>query len=366
MTAERELQLSDRRGRRLSVQLREYETGEEKELIACIVDEYGDTYFRKSLYLPENLRRETRSGRAVFLVAEVLSGEEAASGELAGMLILKQSCPEAGICEMASLIFRKKYRGYGLAMPFLEYGINIIKSRGYVAAYGLAALFHNTTQRLLCRLGLRATGFVLNILDMGRITYSYKKDRNQKHPGGIQVLALGKRDAGVLYLPREHREFCQRIYDSLEVKCRICSNADSEGPAEGLGEGAGASEIHCIQDKGQSSLEIRIRRVGADLRDRLAEIREGCPLTGLQTANVFLNIHDRFAVWAYRRLEEMGYFFTGLQPLCGESEYMVLHNPGNVKIYPEEYVVTGEFSLILAYVKECYQRAYEKKAQYHT
>lgn len=338
------LQLQNKEGNTLSLILREYRSGDESGMIACIRDEYGSTYFKRGFYLPEQIRREAESGHITFLVAE-------ARGEIAGMLILKQFYPEEAMCEIASQIFLKKYRGYGLAIPFFEYGMEILKSRHYTAAYCLPVLFHDTTQRLLYRLGLRATGFILNVFDMGRITHSYKRDRNKKHSQGIQIMAQEKRDAGILYLPPEHIGICKKIYDSLGVTYRIY-----EEPKQRTGIRCGillpaVSSITAKQDENQSSLEIHIHHIGADICERIESIHKKYPLTGMQTANVFLNINDRNAVWAYWRLEEAEYFFTGLKPLCSDKEYMVLHNPGEVESFFEDYVLTEEFKILLNYIE---------------
>lgn len=335
---EKHLHLTNGAGNRLSIVLRKYRPGEEAGMIACIRDEYGNSYFKKSFYLPEQIKKESDSGRITFLVAEDME-----TGEIAGMMILKEFYPEESMCEIASQIFRKKYRGYGLAQPFFTYGMEILMARSYSAAYCLPVLFHDTTQRLLYRQGLRATGFILNVFHMGRISHSYPKDRNKKHSQGIQIMAAGKKNAGTLYLPPEHIEFCRTIYDVLGVAYRV---AETEKPA-GL---PADTDIQWKQDDVQCSLEIRIHKAGKDLSKQMQKLHNRYPLTGMQTANVFLNINDKNAVWAYRTLAKEGYFFTGLKPLCSDKEYMVLHNAGEVEIFWEDYVVTEEFRMILNYI----------------
>lgn len=336
---EKHLHLTNGAGNRLSIVLRKYRPGEEAGMIACIRDEYGNSYFKKSFYLPEQIKKESDSGHIIFLAAEDME-----TGEIAGMMILKEFYPEESMCEIASQIFRKKYRGYGLAQPFFTYGMEILMARSYSAAYCLPVLFHDTTQRLLYRQGLRATGFILNVFHMGRISHSYPKDRNKKHSQGIQIMAVGKKNAGTLYLPPKHKEFCKKIYDVLGVAYRV---AEMEKPA-GL---PAFTDIQWKQDEVQCSLEIRIRKAGKDLSKQMQKLHNRYPLTGMQTANVFLNINDKNAVWVYRTLEKEGYFFTGLKPLCSDKEYMVLHNAGEVEIFLEDYVVTEEFKEIENYVK---------------
>lgn len=344
MSQEKTVTLKNRMGNFLSLRLRPYRPGDEEGMIACIRDEYGETYFKTALYDPGYIRMEAEEGVITFLVAET------EKDGIAGMMILKQFLPVETMCEIASQIFRKKYRGYGLAMSFFQYGMEILLSKSYSAAFCLPVVFHDVTQRLLYRLGLRATGFMLNVFDMDGITHSYQNGRNGKHSQGIQVRAVEKKDAGVLYLPEEHRLFCELIYDRLEVKYRMAEEMPEE--PDGLPE---RSIVVCKNDERQHSMEIRIPQVGADLKEQLRMVHSRYPLEGKQTANILLNCNDLHAVWAYDLLKKEGYFFTGLKPLCSDMEFMVLHHPGKVKIYFSDYVVSEEFARLLRYIRSCYE-----------
>lgn len=341
---ERLLSLRNRQGASLFLRLRPCREGDEEGLIACIRDEYGDTYFKQDFYHPDFLRQKAREGVITFLVAETLEGR------IAGMLILKRFFPRETMCEIASQIFRRQYRGYGLAMPFFEYGMDILLTGSYSAAFCLPVLFHDVTQRLLYRLGLRGTGIIMNVFNLETIQHSYDNGRNSKHSQGIQIRALSKRDAGTLYLPKEHREFCEKIYRKLGARFTVRGH-NEEASDGGLPRDPAVSRLEYTFSERQQSLEIRIEAAGADLKDRLLRLRARYPLKGRLTANVFLNCSEPQALAAYDVLKEMGYFFTGLKPLCGEREYMVLHNPGETVYYFEDYVVTEEFAEILAYVE---------------
>ena len=356
------LHLKNKQGRGLTITLREYRPGDEEGMIACIRDEYKDTYFKRGFYEPAYIKEESDSGHITCLVAQTKAGE------IAGMLILKNFFPKEDMCEIASQIFRKKYRGYGLAMPFFEYAMDILLKGNYSAAYCLPVLFHDVTQRLLYRLGMHATGFILNVFDIEQIAPSYHNGKNTKHSQGIQIRAAGKQDAGMLYLPEEHQAFGIKIYNGLGVKFNMeQKNEDNE---DGLQPESvdieyalpPVSLIHFRQNELQQSLEISIYLVGEDLAMRIEELHKKYPLKDRQTAGIFLNCNDKNAVWAYRLLEKKGYFFTGLKPLCSKKEYMVLHNPGEVEIYFEDYVVSEEFETLLNYIAKAYERFKAKKA----
>lgn len=382
MEPEQILVLENREKKSITVRLRQFRAGDENGMITCIRDEYGETYFKSGFYDPEYLRKEAEEGIITFLIAE--TDEDG----IIGMMILKEFYPKESMCEIASQIFRKRYRGYGLAMPFFEYGMELLLSRDYSAAFCLPVLFHDVTQCLLYRLGMRATGLVMNVFDMDHITHSYNNGRNRKHSQGIQIRAVGKKDAGILYLPEEHYVFCQDIYEALgvvytmaEAQIRITSEGENGGEAnagaamirtasDGANEDEAKSpmvelptytEMEYVNDDLQHSLSVDIRRVGKDLRKRITRLYTRHPLRGRQTAVIFLNCNDPGAVWAYEILQEMGYFFTGLKPLCSEREYMVLHHAGEVEIYFEDYWVSGEFANLIRYIETCYKERRQRE-----
>lgn len=356
------LVLENREKQSITVRLRMFRAGDENGMIACVRDEYGDTYFKSGFYDPKYLRKEAEEGVITFLIAE--TDEDG----IIGMMILKEFYPKESMCEIASQIFRKKYRGYGLAMPFFEYGMGILLSRNYSAAFCLPVLFHDVTQRLLYRLGMRATGLVMNVFDMDHIIHSYNNGRNRKHSQGIQIRAVGKRDAGTLYLPEEHYGFCRDIYASLGAVFTIAAadirrlpdddNHETDDQTQRLPV---YTEMEYANDDLQHSLTIDIRRAGRDLVKRITKLHTRYPLQGKQTAVIFLNCNDPGAVWAYEVLQEMGYFFTGLKPLCSEREYIVLHHEGEVEIFFEDYWLSGEFANLIGYVETCYKKCRQNR-----
>lgn len=344
--------LNNREGKKITIHFRKFREGDEEGMISCIRDEYGDTYFRRGLYDPEYIRNRAKDGSIVFLVAV------ADDNEIAGMMILKEYYPRESACEIASQIFRKKYRGYGMAVPFFEYGLEILLSGFYSAILCLPVMFHNVTQRLLQRLKMHATGLMLNVFDISRVVHSYHNGRNKKHSQGIQVRALEKKDVGTLYIPEEHAVFCRCIYGTLGAVCRIAEIEEQDTEEEPYEEFPTHSQLDYANDDVQKSLEIRVCQVGRDLEKQITQLYTRYPLKGRQTAVLLLNCNDAGAVWGYEVLKKMGYFFAGLRPLCGEREYMVMHHPGKVKIYFRDYCTSGEFDALVKYIEDCYRHRY--------
>lgn len=335
--------LKNSMGEKIAIQYRLFQVGDEKGMIQCMQDEYGETYFKQDFYREEVLQEENKSGHICFLIAETKNGE------IAGMMALKSFAPQETMCEVASQIFRKKYRGYGMAFPFFEYGLEQLKRKPYSAGYCLPVLFHNITQRLLKKLGFIATGMFLDVFDMDKITHSYQNGKNKKHSQGIQILPLKKKDAGNLFLPQEHIAYCKKIYRRLGVTCQFVQKEDS------IQKMLSESIIFQKKETMQSYLELTVLKIGFDFQQRLDVFLKQNPLIDKSTMNVLINCNDENAVYAYEVLKDNGFFFTGLKPLCSDKEYFIMHNCGQIEISFDDYVLSDEFLETKRYIQQCYK-----------
>ena len=101
---------------------------------------------------------------------------------------------------------------------------------------------------------------------------------------------------------------------------------------------------------------MEVRSVGEDLAERMGEIHSMYGAAD-QTFNLFLNMNSAAGVAAYHELSAMGYFFTGIKPICGEREYMALHRAGDVPVSLDALRLTEPFAELRDYVRECYKKA---------
>lgn len=334
--------VNDKNGKEIAITFRLFEEKDAPQVIECIKAEYGSTYFKSSFYNAAFLIKEHKEDIITFIVAET------SSGDIAGILGLKSFFPSENMCEIASQIFKKEYRGYHMAMPLFQYGIDIINKRSYYAIYALPVTFHSISQVLLRRFGLVGTGFAFSVFCMDSITTSYSAGKCQKHSQCIQVKALQKTNAGVLYIPDEVADFTNLIYTRLGVKFETAVSPSLLPIAE-------LCTLFHTNDDIQHSCSITIISTGKNLEKELLRIQKLYSGIAEQTFNIFLNINDENAVWAYEILKEHGYFFSGCKPLCSDREYIIMHNPNGVDMCFNDYVLSDEFSELLAYIKEFYK-----------
>jgi hypothetical protein len=101
-------------------------------------------------------------------------------------------------------------------------------------------------------------------------------------------------------------------------------------------------------------MEIYVKLFGARaeaaLRQALETIRGGN-----YTANVFINMRDSGCAFLCRLLEEAGFFFTGIQPLSGQAEYLILHySPAQVEVPFASLALDASFGSKLKIIEEFY------------
>lgn len=325
--------------KKILVRFRRFQPNDSDKLIRCIQDEYGESYFKRNFYNADYLKSEYSNGHIIFLVAE------RDNGDIVGMLALKRFLPRESMCEIASEIFLKEYRGFKMAYPFFKYALRQIHLMKNVSAiYCLPVVFHDISQKLMERIRLTPCGFVFGAFLMSKIRHSYKFDENLKHPQGIMIHRLGKKDAGVLYLPQEHQDIASEIYNQLNVKFKF-----------GESKTVAKKTIYTYDnDEVQENCAIYIDIAGNDILEIVEEIQDSFQAQN-QTFNIFLNISESGAIAAYESLKQIGYFFAGFQPLCSEREIMVLHNPRKVPINMQTLTLTPRFRYICDYIEKFYK-----------
>ena len=342
MSGEKRLTLKNRKEEALCIVLREYRCGDEAGMIDCIRDEYGSTYAKTEWYSKAAIMENAAKGRAVFIIAQTPKGEIVGT-----TAFVKTDGKTRTVYEIAAQVVKKTYRGYKIALNIFQYGLELLQNRDYAAVYSQPVLFHDITQNLLGGLGFKAVGIMPGMFDLQVLHHSYDNGRNTKMPLGIQVRAKERQNAGRFYLPKQHKDFCMEQYEKLGVECEAVGSLTDDRekmPAR--------SSFFYQYDRIHKYLEISMIAIGTDWERQLKLLLQAYPLKGKNTANLFLNIKDQYAASVYNRLTDKGFFFTGIKPLCGDSEYMILHHKGETSFYLKDLKLNREFIKIADYIRE--------------
>lgn len=330
---------NSRTGEKISVNFRMFDPEDADAMIFCIREEYGENYFKPDFYNPNYLIELNEKGKIKFLMAET------DNGEIAGILALN---PSGRMCEISTGIVQKKYRGFKIIRYLFEMAVTEIqKMKKFYAAYCRTVMYHATTQTLMEKINFEPCGFLMAEF----LTDDLCNDNtNLKQPHGILIRNISKSKANKIYISDEHNQFIKNIYKSLQVEFEIDNyiyNFKDE------------SQIYFENDELQKSCSIFVNVAGKDMIDKIEVIQNKCS-EPLQTFNVFLNLNHKAANFAYEKLKDAGYFFSGIKALCAENEFMVMHNPNGTAINFDKFAVTDKFSKVRDYVKKYYDRRIER------
>ena len=325
------VELSNQEGRSHVFLLRGFNTGDEDGIISCIKDEYGDTYFKRDFYDKDWISKNAVGDRYLFFVAET-------DGEIVGMTILTQFTDGENYIEPASQMLKKEYRGYGLADKFVDYVFSIAEGLRPNSLLVHAVTFHNITQSLCEARKMIPTGFRLGTFLTKDIVNSYELKDCVKYSEGIMVKAVGKKSAGVIYLPVEISDFARKIYDRLGVLYKIRNSIEIKDYYI-----RDKSQLVTKYDDLQKNMLVTVEKVGKDLLEETKKIIESFDKDEPWTMQVTLSISTPDVFFAYAELKKLGLFFSGLKPLCAEEECMYMQWTGDIKLNMDQYVLTSSF-----------------------
>ena len=335
------VELTNSEGKKISVCFRSFQPQDAEGIINVITDEYGKTYIKRNFYNLNTFEKYEKSGHTRFIIAELKYGK------IIGMISLNDFLPREKVYEPASAVVLKEYRQYGIFKHLVEKALKIEeKTKNMYACYVHVIMYHDITQRVFEEIGFTPCGITYSELLMLNSSHSYQRDENIKYPYGIMMRKAERKDVGKIYIPPEHIEIAQKIYNSLSVKFEITSKSEKL---------SGKTSIFIEDDEPQQRCTIAVDEIGTDLIAKVKEIQNERK-EPYQIFNLYLNISDPKAITAYKELLKIGYFFTGFRPLCSDRELIVMHNPCKVQINFDTFKLTQKFSELNDYIKKCYER----------
>lgn len=330
-----EIELKNKENESLVFTLRRFEKGDEKGVIDCIREEYGDTYFKRDFYDPDWLRENAVGDHFVFFLAQ-------ANGMIAGMTILTLFLDDEDYIEPASQIIRKPFRGYKLSDALVQYALPNGERMLPASLFVHAVTFHDSTQTLCEAYGMVPVGFRLGSFLSEKMHNSYDTKKCEKYSEGIMIKPVAKKDVGTVYVPDEIRDYTDKIYKRLKVEYNIADSSlykDKEYRSE-------TSSYDTKTDSVQKMVSIKVKEAGKDLADKMRELINSFDDRHGWVIQILLDIDSPKIYRIYDDLKDTGFFFTGLKPVCGAKEKMYMQWIGDISLNMDEYVLTESFDEI--------------------
>ena len=315
--------------------LRPFCCGDEKAVLQCVLEEYGDSYYRREYYDSSLLVSLIDEGRLFLFLA--FCGDD-----VCGIQSLVSHAPKETRLEAASQIFRKAYRGYGLPYELVKYTYEIAVSLQPSCIYASMVVYHYITQTMCTEAGMCAVAFNLGSHITSKMHNSFMLGKSEKYAQAIMILPVAKADVGTVYIHPEIADVAKARYEKLGVSYSIVTSVPDK-PDDAF---EGNTSITVSVNEREQSVTAVVDVIGPDLAGAVRKIMD--EHTGKYwTIQLILPVDDKCAIHAYEQLRTLGFFFTGVRPLCSSHEQIFMQYIGDVHFNYEDFRLTEDFRALL-------------------
>ena len=301
-----------------SIQLAQH--GDYTEIAACLAEVRGADYYTAQIYNPMHLRD---SGRYKFFTAKT------ESGELAGSIGISEGLFDETLCVVGMLAIKMRFTGMGIGTALCIKAFEYARQQNIPSAKGHLALDHEKVQKALERQSCIPTGLLFGVRDCakGNPVEAVHGDRRSLV---IYTKQGAKQDAGRLYITGELQGIARDVYNRLGVSFSL----DDRSVA------GSHSVIGHFTDSHHGVLYIQVKECGIDLSENIFALLASIEQLGCSTATLLLDINHPSAAYGCELLRDMGFLFSGFDPLGRECEHIILHYKGRAKWLVEDMQTT--------------------------
>jgi serine/threonine-protein kinase RsbW len=323
------------------------EPGDAVEIARCVYKTYGYTYPGESVYFPERVVTMNQSGEMVSAVAVTKAGQVIGHCALSGE-------PGDRVMEVGQAVVAPAYRGRGVLKELMDLLMDGARQRGLAGLFVQAVTIHPFSQRVALKYGFCESAILLGYAHRQVHMAEFADQELPQRESviyGYQPLAGEARCP--VFAPAHHRSMTARIYRNLGLEREL---GDPQEPGSGSEPGP-PSEVprFSLSTKVVSVLGLGLMEIAGygpgieqEVKDKLRDLcREGI-------AVVYLNLPlgDAQTATLCRRFEELGFFFSGIQPRPGGKDLLGLQYLAGPHVDYDLLQIHSDFGKeLLAYIR---------------
>ena len=314
-------------------------TGEEavKGMRECLLSVYG----QKGNYVSPNMMGEDFLLESIQRGGTRLFAAISQDGTAAAAVAAKNNPHFEKSFEICSLAVRPEYRGFRLGDVITGHVLDECGRADSSLFYAHILMFHTRVSTIYEGKGFVPTGFLMGVCD-ARKHLSELSCHSRKHSWSVYVKNSGQSKPKTLYVSERLTGLIGNVYAALGTAPVIDSS--DLNPFEGC-------HVEYEQDEYHKTLYIYVLTSGNSLREEVEAIERNYA-DELQTIVLFLNINDTGAVYGYETLKQSGYVLSGIKPLCGDHEYILMSKTKGVVIDTTEFQMTDALKSLFERIGE--------------
>jgi len=299
---------------------------------------YGDHYLSASVYDPQAYSRANADGSGQSLVAR------GPDGLPVGHLAILKAAPNPGVRELGQGVVDPDHRKAGLLGDLIDGCIHIAdRDPGCCGLFGAALTNHVFSQRALWRADFVDVGFEIGYVPARMMQI----EATGAGPTAtvIQYRALDDAPNQVTYLPSAYSDLMLALFDQLRT---TRAYAGSDQPLDK----AGQSRIEIVDLPRFDMVRLNIRRIGADLMDRVALATAAARRHRRTMVQLVLALDSPCTDAAVEALRAAGFWFGALLPRWMGADALLLQRAVDEPWFEDIHLYTDDARALLRFVRE--------------
>ena len=278
------------------------------EVAQCIYDEFGYTYPYEMVYYPQQFYEACQCGEVYSLVAT------APDGEVAGHLAVMSTKEFPGIAEMGIGVVKRKFRKYSIMNRLTDLIVYHAQHELKLSAlFAQPVAYHTITQKMCNNYNLSACCFLLHYTNDEFATTFQQGNSRSNVACAMLPFNFISRD---IYVPDEVLPMINEVIQNMKIERRILKGKEPNPSDETIG----TLTINQKMRIGKSFVE----KIGADITQKFKKTILVIKQKKCAVAELFINLSDPAAPYAYELAKKYDFFCTGIMPQSANGDYLVM------------------------------------------
>jgi serine/threonine-protein kinase RsbW len=253
--------------------------------------------------------------------------------------------------EIGQAVVVPAHRGRGVLKGLMDLLMEEARRRGLAGLYTHAVTIHPFSQRVLLKYGFRESAVLLGYAHRHvRMKEFAEHELPQRETVIYGFQALGREQSRPVYPPAHHRSIITRIYQNLGLERELVFQPEPRPGSEPESSRFRAT-TRVVPAFGFGLIEVASYGPGIE-QEVKSKLRD---LARDETAVVYLNLPaaDPETAVACGRLEELGFFFSGIQPRPDGKDLLCLQFLSGPRVdYGLMQIYSGFGKELVEYIRE--------------